>query len=123
MPPATPALALMALVNATIPEPPLWNVTPLTPTDHIPRERTAHARPHIPLHTLKLCTLMRAHTDTTDLALHSTPATLLRPGSWPVAPLSSSLDREGLAGSAFTFSRGGTMPDRPSGPSAGAGGP
>ena len=101
MPPATPALALMALVIATSPDLPVWNVTPQTPTDHIPRERTPHSRPHRPLHTLQLCTLLRGATDTSEPPLHSTSAPPPRSGSWPIAPLSSSLDRERLRGSAF----------------------
>ena len=101
MPPATPALALIVLANATTPDRPLWNVTPLTPTDHIPRARLAHARPHISLHTLCVCTLLRGTPDRALQAMHCTPATAPRPGSWPVAPLSSSLDRATTEGSAF----------------------
>ena len=101
MPPATPALALMALVNATTPERPLWNVTPDTPTDHFPRERTSYARPHISLHTLTSCTLLRGTTDNTKHPLHCTQETRTRSGLWPIAPLSSSLGREGPRGPAF----------------------
>ena len=54
MPPACLPLTLMALANATTPDAPLWNVTPHTPPDHIPRERTAYARSHEPLHTRKV---------------------------------------------------------------------
>ena len=93
MPPATPALALIALANATTPDRPVWNATPLTRTDHIPRARAAHVRPHISLHAISVCTLMRGPLDNAEHMLHSTPATLQRLGSWPAAALSSSLDR------------------------------
>ena len=101
MPPATPALALIALANATIPDRPFWNVTSLTPTEHTPRARKAHARPHNPLHTMGVCTLRLGTPDNALQAMHCTSAIAPRPGSWPVAPLSSSLDRATTEGSAF----------------------
>ena len=101
MPLATPALALIALANATTPDRPVWNVTPLMHTDHIPRARAAHVRPHTSLHATSACTLLRGQLDNAEHMLHSTPATLQRLGSWPVAYLSSSLDRVTIEGPAF----------------------
>ena len=101
MPPACLPLALMALANPTTPDAPLWNVTPHCSPRHIPRERTAYARSHDPLHTLQLFALLRGTTDTAQQAQHCTSAARSRSGSWPIAPLSSALDRERSAGPAL----------------------
>ena len=85
MPPACLPLALMALANPTTPDVPLWNVTPHCIPRHIPRERTAYARTHDPLHTLQLSALLRGTTHTALQALHCTSATRPRSGSWPIA--------------------------------------
>ena len=81
MPPASLPLTLMALANATTPDAPLWNVTPHSPPQHIPRERTAYARSHDPLHTMKLLTLMRGTSDIAHQAQHCTSASRPRLGS------------------------------------------
>ena len=101
MPPSGLPLTLMALANATTPDAPLWNVTPHTPPDHIPRERTALATAQQSLHDMKLLTLLYHAASTPKQALHCTPAPPPRLGLWPVAPLSSALDRETPAGPAF----------------------
>ena len=101
MPLATPALAFMALVNLTTPDLLLWKVTPDTPPDHIPRTRDARALSEHPEHSMLAHNLSHQADRHRQRMLHTQAHSTPRSGSWPIAPLSSSLDRETPRGSAF----------------------
>ena len=101
MPLATPALAFMALVNLTTPDLLLWKVTPDTPPDHIPRTRDARALSEHPEHSMLAHNLSHQADRHRQRMLHTQAHSTPRSGSWPIAPLSSSLDRATTEGSAL----------------------